>query len=92
MVGSLTSEKLFDVHYYRHIKESVNTDEWCGAKEESDGESEDEEMRKNSTMRRTIATMNLFSTIWMRRVTLNGQFSSYQMTKYVGLSFKVHET
>ena len=49
-------------------------------------------MRKNSTVRRTIATMNLFSTIWMRRVTLHRQFSSYQKTKYVKLSFKVHET
>ena len=46
----------------------------------SDGESEDEEMRRNSTVRTTIATMNLFSTIWMRRVTLHRQFSSYQMT------------
>ena len=65
---------------------------WCGAKEESDGEVEDEEMRKNSAVRRTIATINLFLTIWMRRVTLHGQFSSYQMTKYVRLSFNVHET
>ena len=30
--------------YYRHIKESVNTEKSCGAKDwESDGESEDEE-------------------------------------------------
>ena len=32
--------------------------------------------------------MNLFSTIWMRRVTLHRQFCSYQMTKYVKLLFK----
>ena len=51
---------------------------WCQRR--SDAESEDEEMRKNSTVRTTIATMNLFSTIWMRRVTLHRQFSSYQMT------------
>ena len=55
------------------------------------------EMRKNSTVRRTTATMNLFSTIWMRRVTLHHslsrlcfhwQFSSYPMTKYVRLSYR----
>ena len=35
--------KAIRCHYYRHIKESVNTDESCGAKDESDGESGDEE-------------------------------------------------
>ena len=44
-------------------------------------------MRKNSTVGRTRETMTLFSTIWMRRVILDKQFSSYQMTKYVKLFF-----
>ena len=35
--------KAIRCHYYGHIKESVNTDESCGAKDESDGESGDEE-------------------------------------------------
>ena len=40
----LDKVKAIRCHYYRHIKESVNTDRSCGAKDwESDGESEDEE-------------------------------------------------
>ena len=67
----------------------MNIDESCGAKDESDWESGDgqKNMRKNSTVERTRATMTLFSTIWMRRVLLDRQFSSYQMTKYVKLLF-----
>ena len=43
LVGSKVKVKAIWCHYYRHIKESVNTDESCGAKDESDGESGDEE-------------------------------------------------
>ena len=43
MVGSKVKVKAIRCHYYRHIKESVNTDESCGAKDESDGVSKDEE-------------------------------------------------
>ena len=40
----LDKVKAIRCHYYRHIKESVNTDKSCGVKDwESDGESEDEE-------------------------------------------------
>ena len=40
----LDKVKAIRCHYYRHIKESVNTDKSCGIKDwESDGESEDEE-------------------------------------------------
>ena len=40
----LDKVKAIRCHYYRHIKESMNTDRSCGAKDwESDGESEDEE-------------------------------------------------
>ena len=84
----LDKVKAIQCHYYRQIKESVNTDKSCGAKGESDGTGYQgiKNMRKNSTVRRKRATMTLFSTICMR------QFSSYQMTKYVKLLFKVHET
>ena len=84
----LDKVKAIQCHYYRQIKESVNTDKSCGAKDESDGTGYQgiKNMRKNSTVRRKRATMTLFSTICMR------QFSSYQMTKYVKLLFKVHET
>ena len=84
----LDKVKAIQCHYYRQIKESVNTDQPCGAKDESDGTGYQgiKNMRKNSTLRRKRATMTLFSTICMR------QFSSYQMTKYVKLLFKVHET
>ena len=41
-VGSKVKVKAIPCHYYRHIKESLNTDESCGAKDESDGESGDE--------------------------------------------------
>ena len=33
--------KAIRCHYYRHIKESVDTEESCGAKDESDGISGD---------------------------------------------------
>ena len=84
--------KAIRCHYYRHIKESVWTQSivWCQRRKWR--ESEDEEMGKNSTVRRTRTTMTLFSKIWMRRVTLHGQVISYQMTKYAKLTFKVHET
>ena len=40
----LDKVKAIGCHYYLHIKESMNTDKSCGAKDwESDGESEDEE-------------------------------------------------
>ena len=40
----LDKVKAIRCHYYRHIKESVNTDKSCGVKDwESDWESEDEE-------------------------------------------------
>ena len=62
----------------------MNTGESCGTKDVSDGESGDGEYGEEfDSQWRTRATMNLFSTIWMRRVTLHRQFSSYQMTKYV---------
>ena len=41
-VGSKVKVKAIPCHYYRHIKESLNTDDSCGAKDESDGESGDE--------------------------------------------------
>ena len=42
-VGSKVKVKAIGCNYYRHIKEPVNTDESCGTKDESDGESRDEE-------------------------------------------------
>ena len=40
----LDKVKAIRCYYYRHIKESMNTDKSCGAKDwESDGESDDEE-------------------------------------------------
>ena len=53
----LDKTKAIRCHYYRHVKESVNTDESCGAKDESDGTGCQRKgiknMRKNSTVRRT---------------------------------------
>ena len=72
--------------------ESVNTDESCGTKDESDGESGDEEYEEEFGSEEDESDNDFFSTIWMRRVTLHRQCSSYQMTKYVKLLFKVHET
>ena len=75
-----------------HKLESVNTDESCGTKDESDGESGDEEYEEEFGSEEDESDNDFFSTIWMRRVTLHRQCSSYQMTKYVKLLFKVHET
>ena len=72
-----------------HKLESVNTDESCGTKDESDGESGDEEYEEEFGSEEEKSDNDFFSTIWMRR---HRQCSSYQMTKYVKLFFKVHET
>ena len=56
--------KAIRCHYYQHIKESFVP------KTKVTGSQGMENMRKNSTVRRTRVTMTLFSKIWMRRVTL----------------------
>ena len=53
----------------------MNTDESCAAKDESDGKSGDEEFDEEFDSEETRASMTLFSTIWMRGVTLYRQFS-----------------
>ena len=81
--------KAIRCHYYRHIKESVNTDESCGAKDESDGESGDEEYEEEFDSEEDESDNDfVFNDLdEMRRETLERQFSSYQMTKYVKLLF-----
>ena len=89
----LDKVKAIRCHYYRHIKESVNTGESCSAKGESDGESGDEEYEEELDSEEDENDNEfVFNDFWMRRVTLHRQFSSYQMTKYVKWLFKVHKT
>ena len=89
----LDKVKAIRCHYYRHIKESVNTGESCSAKGESDGESGDEEYEEELDSEEDENDNEfVFNDFWMRRVTLHRQFSSYQMTKCVKLLFKVHKT
>ena len=65
----------------------------CGTKDESDGESGDEEYEEELDSEEDENDNEfVFNDFWMTRVTLHRQFSSYQMTKYVKLLFKVHKT
>ena len=75
-----------------HKLKSVNTDESCGTRDESDGESGDEEYEEEIGSEEDESDNDFFSTIWIRRVTRHRQSSSCQMTKYVKLLFNVHET
>jgi len=72
----LDKVKTTQCHYYRHNKEAVIREELSS--DEDVMESEDEEFK---SLRRQRATVTLFSRIWMNRVALLRQFSSYLMSK-----------